>query len=181
MGEMRWRVTAATRLFRAKVTVDAYWAGLAMDLAYQEFKNLYLWGRRDASGRLYRPPEIRNPRAALALAAGMLALTAAVTGCNGTNHDALNPTVDIVVKWWRMETPPGFQTIMFGCYGTTGMYLDQGDGNLSQVENDPMCPKDGTPYQLEQRHGSDPAVPVGTYNMVPPDSTGQYQAINGKP
>lgn len=117
-------------------------------------------------------------RAALILPAVALAASA-VTGC-GTNHDAPNPTVDITIKWWRMETPPGFQTIMFGCYGTTGMYLDQGDGNLSQVENDPMCRKGGEPYQLAQRQGTAPPVYLGTYTG-PPDTTGQYQAGNVKP
>lgn len=106
-------------------------------------------------------------------------LSIGVMGCNGTNHDTLNPTVDISLKWWRVETPPGFQTLMFACYGTTGLYLDQGDGNLSQVNNDPECPAKGEPYNLVQRHGSDPAIPDGTYT-VPPDETGKYNAINGR-
>ena len=71
-------------------------------------------------------------------------------------------------------------TTFFACFGTTGMYLDQADGNLSQIQDDPMCPKGGTPYQLVRRHASDPAIPVGTYNLVPPDSTGQYQGVNGR-
>jgi hypothetical protein len=70
-----------------------------------------------------------------------VALTAlAVAGCAGVNHDSSNPAQDIQYQWVRIETPPSFQTIMFGCFGTTGMYLDQGDGNLSQIENDGMCP-----------------------------------------
>lgn len=65
---------------------------------------------------------------------------AALAGCDGVNHDSKNPSEDIQYQWVRIETPPSFQTIMFGCFGTTGMYLDQGDGNLSQIENDPLCP-----------------------------------------
>jgi hypothetical protein len=106
-------------------------------------------------------------------------LSIGVMGCNGTNHDSGNPTTDIVIKWWRVETPPSFQTIMFGCFGTTGMYLDQGDGNLSQVQNDQMCPVKPEPYELQERHGSDPASIVGTYT-TPPDSTGKYESINGR-
>lgn len=74
-------------------------------------------------------------------AAGAAALAAvALAGCGGVNHDSQNPTQDIQYQWVRIETPPSFQTIMFGCFGTTGMYLDQGDGNLSQVQDDPLCP-----------------------------------------
>jgi hypothetical protein len=69
-----------------------------------------------------------------------LAGAAILTGCGGVNHDSQNPQEDIQYQWVRIETPPSFQTIMFGCFGTTGMYLDQGDGNLSQIENDGMCP-----------------------------------------
>jgi hypothetical protein len=116
------------------------------------------------------------------VAGATLGLTLALSsvGCATTNHDAQNPTVDVTLQWWRVETPPGFQTIMFSCFGTTGMYLDQGDGNLSQVQNDAMCPVKGTPYNLVQRHGTDPAVSDGTYGMVPPDSTGKYNGINGR-
>lgn len=120
-------------------------------------------------------------RRALTLTAGAMVLTASILGCGGTNHDAPNPDVDIQLQWWRMETPPGVVTTYFACFGTTGMYLDQADGNLSQVPSDPMCPKNGTPYQVVQRHGSNPAIHIGTYNLVPPDSTGQYQSINGRP
>lgn len=74
-------------------------------------------------------------------AAASLAAAMAAAGCsNGVNHDSPNPKQDVQFRWVRIETPPSFQTIMFGCFGTTGMYLDQGDGNLSQVENDPLCP-----------------------------------------
>lgn len=62
-------------------------------------------------------------------------------GC-GTkvNHDAPQPTEDIQVQWVRIETPPAFATIMFSCIGTTGYYMDQGDGNLSEQPGDPLCP-----------------------------------------
>jgi hypothetical protein len=112
--------------------------------------------------------------AAVSLAAGALA------GCASTNHDSGNPTVDIVLQWWRVETPPSVVTEFFACWGTTGLLLDQADGNITNTPNDPMCPKDGTPYQLVKRHSTDPAIYVGTYRLVPPDSTGQYNAINGK-
>lgn len=116
----------------------------------------------------------------IALAAMAGAVMMSVMGCNGTNHDAPNPTVDIQLKWWRMETPPSVVTTYFACFGTTGMYLDQADGNLSQIQNDPMCPKNGTSYSLVERHASDPAIPDGTYNLVPPDSTGKWDGINGR-
>ena len=63
-----------------------------------------------------------------------------LAACAGVNHDSQNPSQDVQYQWVRIETPPSFQTIMFGCFGTTGMYLDQGDGNLSQVPDDPLCP-----------------------------------------
>lgn len=115
------------------------------------------------------------------LAGAMIAVsTAAVlTGCNGTNHDAPNPAVDIVIHWWRVESPPSVVTEFFGCFGTTGLLLDQDDGNIANTPDDPMCPKDGAPYQLEKRDGSAPAVIVGTYRLVPPDSTGQWSSITG--
>jgi hypothetical protein len=109
-----------------------------------------------------------------------LAAIAALAGCSGTNHDTLNPTVDIAIHWWRVETPPSVVTEFFGCFGTTGLLLDQGDGNVANTPNDPLCPKDGAPYQLVHRNGNDPAIIIGTYRLVPPDSTGKYAAINGK-
>jgi hypothetical protein len=69
-----------------------------------------------------------------------VAVLATLVGCSGVNHDSPNPGQDIQYRWVRIETPPSFQTIMFGCFGTTGMYLDQGDGNLSQIQNDALCP-----------------------------------------
>lgn len=123
--------------------------------------------------------KITRNRIALAVAAALLALAPVLAGC-GTNHDAPNPDVDIVLTWWRLETPPGVVTTYFACFGTTGNYLDQADGNLSQIPDDPMCPKNGMPYQIVQRQGTAPAVHLGTYT-APPDSTGQYQAGNNKP
>lgn len=110
------------------------------------------------------------------LAAGFVALVAAgvLTGCSGTNHDAPNPSVDIVLQWWRVETPPSVVTEFFACFGTTGLLLDQGDGNIANTPNDPMCPKNGTPYKLVTRHKSDPSIIIGTYRLVPPDATGKY-------
>lgn len=102
-----------------------------------------------------------------------------VIGCGSTNHDSGNPVYDIQLQWWRMETPPSVVTEFFACWGTTGLLLDQGDGNVSETQNDPMCPKNGTPYKIVKRHKSDPAVIIGTYRLVPPDSTGLYQSING--
>jgi len=103
----------------------------------------------------------------------------ATTGCGAaTNHDSLNPAVDIRLQWWRVETPPSTVTEFFACFGTTGIWLDQGDGNISNVQNDPMCPKGGTNYQLVSRNGSDPAVYIGTYS-VPPDATGKYSSTAG--
>ena len=79
-------------------------------------------------------------RARLAAAGAVAAAGLALAGCSGVNHDSPNPQQDVQYRWVRIETPPSFQTIMFGCFGTTGMYLDQGDGNLSQVPGDPLCP-----------------------------------------
>jgi hypothetical protein len=77
----------------------------------------------------------------IAAAAALAVATAAVVaGCGSVNHDSANPSRDVQYQWVRIETPPSFQTIMFGCFGNTGMYLDQGDGNLSQIANDPLCP-----------------------------------------
>ena len=111
-------------------------------------------------------------------AATILALP--LIGCATTNHDAGNPTVDIAIHWWRVETPPSVVTEFFGCWGTTGLLLDQSDGNITNTPNDPMCPKDGAPYQLVKRHGTDPAIVIGTYRLVPPDSTGTWSSINGR-
>lgn len=69
-----------------------------------------------------------------------VAIAIGLAGCGNVNHDAKNPQQDIQFRWVRMETPPSFQTVMFGCFGSTGMYLDQGDGNLSQIQNDALCP-----------------------------------------
>jgi hypothetical protein len=112
---------------------------------------------------------------ALAAAAITVAAASVLTGCgNGTNHDAKNPSVDIAIHWWRLETPPSVATEYFGCFGTTGIIVNQSDGNLAVLYDDNMCPKGGAPYQLVKRNGSDPAVIVGTYRLVPPDSTGEY-------
>lgn len=75
-------------------------------------------------------------------AAGAVALAGlALAGC-GTkvNHDSAQPTEDVQTQWVRIETPPAFATIMFTCVGTTGYYMDQGDGNLSENVKDPLCP-----------------------------------------
>lgn len=80
-----------------------------------------------------------NKRVTVPLAG--LALAAALSAC-GTkvNHDSAQPTEDIQTQWVRIETPPAFATIMFTCIGMTGYYMDQGDGNLSEHDNDPLCP-----------------------------------------
>lgn len=111
---------------------------------------------------------------------GVLAVTAALTGCATTVHDSGNPTYDIVVHWWRVETPPSVVTEFFACFGTTGLWLDQADGNITNTPDDPMCPKNGTPYQIVQRHGTDPAVMIGGLRFVPPDETGLWKGINGR-
>lgn len=116
-----------------------------------------------------------------ALAAAALITATAVAGCNSTNHDAPNPAVDIQLKWWRVETPPSVVTEYFACFGREELLLDQADGNITNTPDSPMCPANGEPYTLVKRHGSDPAVVLGNYNLVPPDSTGQYQDINGRP
>jgi hypothetical protein len=103
-----------------------------------------------------------------------------LSGCATTNHDAGNPAVDIVIQWWRVETPPSVVTEFFGCFGTTGLLLDQADGNITSTPDDPMCPAKGSPYRLVRRSGTDPAVDVGGYRLVPPDSTGEWSAVNGK-
>lgn len=116
----------------------------------------------------------------IAASAAMILAAASLAGCATTNHDAGNPTVDIVLHWWRIETPPSTVTEFFACFGTTGLLLDQGDGNIANTPDDPLCPKNGTPYQLARRHGTDPAIIIGTYRLVPPDSTGQWSSINGR-
>jgi len=104
----------------------------------------------------------------------------AMAGCSTTNHDSGNPTYDIVLHWWRVETPPSVVTEFFACFDTTGLWLDQADGNISTTPNDPMCPKNGQPYRLVKRSGTDPAVDVGGFRIVPPDKTGLYQTVNGR-
>jgi len=119
---------------------------------------------------------VKQGIAALVIAGSVTATAAA---CSNTNHDAPNPAVDIKLKWWRVETPPSVVTEYFACFGTTGVWLDQADGNVSNVENDPMCPKGGTSYDLVSRHGTDPAVYIGTYT-IPPDMTGKYASVSGQ-
>jgi spermidine/putrescine-binding protein len=77
---------------------------------------------------------------AAAACTAVLAVTA-LAGC-GTkvNHDSAQPSEDIQTQWVRIETPPAFATIMFTRIGTTGYYMDQGDGNLSELTADPLCP-----------------------------------------
>lgn len=117
----------------------------------------------------------------ISLAVSGAALAASVMGCGiSTNHDTLNPVVDIQLQWWRVETPPSVVTEFFACFGTTGLLLDQADGNITNTENDPMCPKGGTPYKLVKRHASDPVVILGTYRLVPPDSTGLWDGTDGR-
>ena len=121
-----------------------------------------------------RPLKVASAIVTAVATAGILA------GCSTTNHDAGNPTTDIVIHWWRVETPPSVVTEFFGCFGTTGLLLDQSDGNIANTPDDPMCPKNGAPYELVKRHGTDPAVILGTYRLVPPDSTGEWSGINGR-
>jgi hypothetical protein len=122
------------------------------------------------------PGPLKKARTSRLLAGAMIAASAAatLTGCNNTNHDAQNPSVDIAIHWWRLETPPSVATEYFGCFGTTGIIVNQSDGNLAVLYDDNMCPKNGAPYQLVTRSGANPAVIVGTYRLVPPDSTGRY-------
>lgn len=96
-----------------------------------------------------------------ALAASILGALALV-GCGSANHDAPNPTNDIQIVWHRVETPPSYTTLMFACFGTDGLLMDQNDGNTTVTPNDPMCPAAGTPYKLVHRIGSQPATIVGT-------------------
>jgi type IV secretory pathway protease TraF len=94
-------------------------------------------------------------RARIATALLAAAATAgALAGCTATNHDAPNPPKDIQVTWWRVETPPSFTTLMFGCLGKDGLLMDQQDGNTAVTPNDPMCPAKGGVYHLVIRHGS---------------------------
>lgn len=110
----------------------------------------------------------------------LIAILATLVGCGTTNHDSGNPVYDIQLHWWRVETPPSTVTEFFACFGTTGLWLDQGDGNIANTPNDPMCPVKGTPYQIVERHGTDPAVNIGDIRVVPPDDTGLYRTINGR-
>jgi hypothetical protein len=80
---------------------------------------------------------IRQATAGIIVAAG---LAGSLTACAGVNHDAPNPSQDIQYRWVRIETPPSFTTLMFGCFGTTGIYMDQNDGNANENPNDPLCP-----------------------------------------
>lgn len=112
------------------------------------------------------------------LAIVIIALATAL-GCATTNHDSGNPVYDIQLQWWRVETPPSVVTEYFACWGTTGLLLDQGDGNIANTPNDPMCPPGGTPYKIVQRIGTAPETIIGTYT-TPPDSTGVYKSINGR-
>ena len=93
----------------------------------------------------------------------------ALTACTGTNHDAPNPPKDIVLKWYRVETPPSVVTEFFACFGKDGILLDQADGSASVTPNDPMCPVNGTPYYYVVRKGTDPPVQIGGMQFQPPD------------
>lgn len=103
-----------------------------------------------------------NVRKALLSAMIGLAMVGALAACGGTNHDAPNPQQDIQLQWHRIETPPSVVTEFFACFGTDGLLLDQADGNVSVTPDDPMCPKDGTPYRWVTRQGSQPAVVIQT-------------------
>jgi len=104
--------------------------------------------------------------AVFAAAAGVIL---AVAACSTTNHDTQAPATDIVVKWWRLDTPPSVVTEYFACFGTDGLILDQGDGNVSVTPDDKMCPPGGTPYQVVYASGSQPKVLVWA-GRTPPDS-----------
>lgn len=92
-----------------------------------------------------------------------------LTACSGTNHDAPNPTWDIVLNWHRVETPPSVVTEYFACFGTDGILLDQADGNASVTPNDPMCPKGGESWTKAVRTGQSPAEILGKFQGPPDD------------
>lgn len=93
---------------------------------------------------------------------------ALATGCSSTNHDTATPATDIVVHWWRLDTPPSVVTEYFACFGTDGLLLDQADGNVSVTPDDKMCPAQGTPYQVVYASGSQTKV-VLWQGSTPPD------------
>lgn len=92
--------------------------------------------------------------------------------CASTNHDTQNPGRDIRITWYRIETPPSFTTLMFGCFGTDGFAIDQSDGSVAVTPHDPMCPKNGAPWQWVKRSGDLPPVVIstqsGTTTVQPP-------------
>jgi len=101
------------------------------------------------------------------LAIGAICLAAAA--CSTTNHDTKTPATDIVVKWWRLDTPPSVVTEYFACFGRDGLLLDQADGNVSVTPDDSMCPANGTPYQVVYAVGSNPKQLVWQGD-IPPDN-----------
>lgn len=96
-----------------------------------------------------------------------IALLAAAIGCgNNTNHDSKNPAYDYDITWHRIETPPSFQTMMFGCFGTDGIMIDQGDTNATVTPNDPMCPAYAT-WTIVSRNGTEPPTIISTQTKGP--------------
>jgi hypothetical protein len=76
-----------------------------------------------------------------------ITITLIVTACGGAkydeanNHNAPSPTRNVDINWTRIDTPPGYHTIIFACFGKNGIYEDQADNNSVMVlKDDPHCP-----------------------------------------
>lgn len=68
--------------------------------------------------------------------------------CSGPDHDTPNPTYDVQFSWQRIDSPPSFEQIMFGCYGRDGIWIVQGESGAPTVNiDDPMCPAKGAPFK----------------------------------
>jgi len=95
-------------------------------------------------------------------------LLTVASACATTNHDTRPPATDIVITWWRLDTPPSVVTEYFGCFGTDGLLLDQADGNVSVTPDDKMCPADGAAYRIVYAVDSQPKQLVWQ-GRIPPD------------
>src|SRR5215472_5441735 len=94
-------------------------------------------------GGMHLPMSRGGRRMKTAIFAAAAGVILAVAACSTTNHDTQAPATDIVVKWWRLDTPPSVVTEYFACFGTDGLILDQGDGNVSVTPDDKMCTRGG--------------------------------------
>lgn len=112
---------------------------------------------------------------------GAAAIAVVGVGCSTTNHDAGNPTNDLVPghAWVRVETPPGQATLFMTCIGRDLVIMDP-DGNTNESANDPLCGL-GVAWTWQHRHGSDPAVVVGTGSGTLYGSPASLPTINGRP